>query len=239
MTLEASVRPALLAHRGASHAAPENTLRAFAHALDVDAADGLELDVRLTRDLVPVVFHDVELERMTGQGGNLAERSWDELATLRAGGEPIPSLAALGLFLAERPRVVVNVELKPMARFDLLVDQCRPHLERIAAVHTVIVSSFDPRVLMRCVGPWSRALLFEDPSALRALALLPTSVDLHPSAALVDTPTLAAWAAAHGPRAVRVWTVDDPLEARRLVSLGVSTLITNRPGPLRAELGAS
>ena len=49
-------RMTLLAHRGASHAAPENTLAAFARALDVEGADGLELDVRLSRDLVPVIF---------------------------------------------------------------------------------------------------------------------------------------------------------------------------------------
>lgn len=236
MSAHATPRPILLAHRGASHAAPENTLAAFARALDVEGADGLELDVRLTRDLTPVVFHDADLARMTGQGGMLADHTADELAGLRAGGEPIPTLAALVAFLEARAPTIVNVELKPLARPDLLVDACRPHLARLAARHTVIVSSFDPRALLRCEGPWARGLLFEDPNALRALPLLPP-VDLHPRATLVTAEALAAWSPASP--TIRAWTVDDAALARRLAALGVTTLITNRPGPLAAELEAS
>lgn len=229
----------LLAHRGASHAAPENTLAAFARALDVEGADGIEFDVRLTADGVPLVFHDADLGRMTGpegQGRAVAATAYEAIARLSAGGEPIPTLAEVVKWLDERPATIVNVELKPVVKPELLLEACRPLLTRLAGKHTVIVSSFDPRVLMRLFGPWTRALIFEDPAGLSALAYMPLPpVDLHASAALITPETAATWT---NGRSLRAWTVDDPIEAQRLVALGVTGLITNRPGPLRAELGA-
>ena len=65
MVAVASAAPKLIAHRGASHAAPENTLAAFAAAMDA-GADGVELDVRATRTGEVVVFHDPTLERLAG-----------------------------------------------------------------------------------------------------------------------------------------------------------------------------
>jgi len=237
------VTPRLIAHRGASHAAPENTLLAFARALDVEAADGLECDVRLSADDVPVVFHDVELMRMTGAPGRVQDRTVKELSDLRAAGEPIPTLATLVAFMASRARTHVNVELKPTARPTALVAAARPHLDALAVRHELVVSSFDPRALLAlCPSPLRLALIFEDPSALRALPLLGrpegAALDLHPAAALVDPERLAEWKHLLPSSSIRAWTVDDPAMARRLADLGVEVLITNRPGPLRAELGA-
>jgi glycerophosphoryl diester phosphodiesterase len=79
------------------------------------------------------------------------------------------------------------------------------------------------------------ALLFEDPRSLGALSLLDRArLDIHPRSDRVDASSAAAWHAA-GHR-IRVWTVDDVAEAHRLRALGVDAIITNRPGPLRAEL---
>lgn len=236
-------RLALLAHRGASHAAPENTLSAFALGFD-EGADGLECDLRLTSDGVPVVFHDDTLARMTGDPRPLAHTSSNELAGLRAGGEPIPTLAELVAFVRARfsnGRPIVNLELKPLARPADLVAAVRPHLSALAEVADLVLSSFDPRALALLAAgplpPHRLALLFDDPAALKALAFLPP-VDLHPPASLVTADTLREWAAAH--RVFRVWTVDDPAEAARLAALAVgspiSTLITNRPRAIRAAL---
>jgi len=235
----------LLAHRGASHAAPENTLAAFDRALDDEGADGIELDVRLSADGVPFVFHDADLARMTGAAGKLEATAAADLESLRVtGGHRIPTLAALADALAGRRRCVVNVELKPCARPRDLVAACLPALGAIAARHALVVSSFDPRALRLVADAGAAArgiaqlgLLFDDPSALAALPLLPP-VDLHPAAALVTAEALAAWAARAPGATLRAWTVDDAAEVRRLMALGVRTIITNRPGPLRAELAA-
>ena len=81
---------AVIAHRGASAEAPENTRVAFRRALAL-RVDAIELDVQLTRDGVPVVFHDAALRRLTGEPGRLADRTRRQLRRLRvAGREPIP-----------------------------------------------------------------------------------------------------------------------------------------------------
>src|SRR5512142_3151012 len=77
-------RPLVFAHRGGSHLAPENTLAAFDHGLAL-GADGLELDVHLSRDGRAVVHHDVRLERTTDATGPIADRSLAELAGIDAG----------------------------------------------------------------------------------------------------------------------------------------------------------
>jgi glycerophosphoryl diester phosphodiesterase len=109
--------PLIIAHRGASRKAPENTLAAFSRAIE-DGADGIELDVRLTADGALMVFHDSRLTRTTDGHGKIERCTLDELKGLSAGswfhplfrGEPIPTLDdALELM---RRRVGVNIELK-------------------------------------------------------------------------------------------------------------------------------
>src|SRR5438093_10169319 len=120
-------KPLVIAHRGASERAPENTLAAFSLAYDL-GADGIELDVHLSRDRVPVVIHDDTLERTTDGNGRVRALGILELKRLDAGGwkgeafkgEKIPTLAevvdALGdwLGLGARGRLsqrgLLNIE---------------------------------------------------------------------------------------------------------------------------------
>lgn len=233
----------LHAHRGASHAAPENTLAAFTLAV-VEGADAIELDVRLSADGVPVVFHDDTLERMAAVPGRVADLSWDTLSTLSVAGEPIPRLDALVAFTRTH-RVALNVELKPTPHPLALSAACAPILAELMDLVPVLVSSFDPRVLAdlhRRLPALPLALIFEDLRALSALRFLP-QVDLHPRSDLIDEASLPLLLDA--PRTLRAWTVDAPDVARRLVALehphapgqpAVGALITNRPAHLRAAL---
>lgn len=233
--------PILHAHRGASHAAPENTWRAFERAI-AEGADAIELDVRLTADDVAVVFHDDDLTRMTGIAGRMSATSSASLAGLRAGGEPIPWMSAL----LELDAPALNIELKPTPKPRQLVDAALPTLRALRC--PVLVSSFDPRVLVmlhEALPTLPLALIYEDARALAALRLLP-AVDLHPRHDLVTAESLPTLLT-DGALALRAWTVDDPIEALRLLALrhpldperpAVAALITNRPGPLRAEINA-
>src|SRR5262252_8539584 len=99
----AASRPLVFAHRGGSALAPENTIAAFDNGLAL-GADGLELDVHLSRDGVVVVHHDRLLDRTTALRGPIAERTADELG--RAG---IPSLEDV-LVRYREPRVIVEMK---------------------------------------------------------------------------------------------------------------------------------
>src|SRR5512138_1136096 len=79
-----SARPAVFAHRGGSALAPENTMAAFERGLAL-GADGIELDVHLSRDGVVVVHHDASVDRTTNCAGSVADLTADELARLDAG----------------------------------------------------------------------------------------------------------------------------------------------------------
>lgn len=111
--------PKVIAHRGASAYAPENTLAAFAKAYELGAT-WIELDVMLTRCGEIVIFHDDSLARTTNARGKLADFDYANLAKLDAGswlnkkfkGESIPTLAMLIEFLHQYP-LGVNIELKP------------------------------------------------------------------------------------------------------------------------------
>ena len=106
-------RPLIIGHRGASAAAPENTLAAFALA-QAQGADGIELDVQLSADGWPVVMHDSKLERTTNGQGRVQQLSLAQLQELDAGqGQTIPTLDEV--FETLGPNFLYNVELKTAA----------------------------------------------------------------------------------------------------------------------------
>lgn len=102
--------PAIVGHRGAAGLEPANTLAAIETALEYDV-DGIELDVRRTRDGTLVLFHDPVLDWATDGHGRVEERAWADLAGVEFHGEPIPTLAD-GLDILAEADVDVYLELK-------------------------------------------------------------------------------------------------------------------------------
>jgi glycerophosphoryl diester phosphodiesterase len=100
----------LVAHRGDHERAPENSLAAFRQALDAGAL-WLECDVQFTRDAVPALLHDENLQRMCGVDGKLCELPFAELPPL-LGGQPIPTLQELLALLSGYPRATLFLEIK-------------------------------------------------------------------------------------------------------------------------------
>lgn len=230
----------MIAHRGASAEAVENTLAAFRMARE-QGADGVELDVMRCSTGEVVVFHDDDLARLGGRGGLVRATPLDELRAIDlGGGEKIPLLDEV---LEELGPLLVNVELKSSStvRDDGLAGAVAGLLRRHAARARALVSSFDPLLLgrFRLRAPdIATGLLFAHDQELplrRAWAaplLHPTA--LHPEARLVDARSVAAWHARG--YALNVWTVDDPAELRLLAALGVDGVITNRPKFARSVL---
>ncbi|WP_223636913.1 glycerophosphodiester phosphodiesterase family protein [Corallococcus sp. EGB] len=235
----------LLAHRGASADAPENTLEAFAQAVR-QGADGVELDAMVCGSGEVVVCHDERLDRLAGQPWEVRTTPWWKLSRADVGTPlgfapaRIPLLEAVLDALPEH--FLVNIELK-CDRFDdggLAEGVARLVRERDLAGR-VVVSSFNPLCLFRlaAAAPTLRRGFLIDPDkpwALQAYALSPlvSSHSVHPFHEACTPERVAAWNDA-GLR-VAAWTVDDPQRARELRDLGVSYLITNRPGLVREAL---
>jgi len=229
--------PFLWAHRGASCSAPENTMTAFAAGVE-SGADGLELDIHLSRDGVPVVIHDETVERTSDGCGLVAEMTWQQLQQLDAGswfasefaGESIPALEEVLDTFGNQLRL--NLELKEfhagMAVLDLLSHY--PSAD-------IVVSSFNYDLLHRLRAVNSNlplAVLFDSGRWSRAVQIAKelSACSFNPEANLVSRPMVAACTQAALP--VFVWTVDQPSVARSLVRAGVSGFFTNDPATLRA-----
>ena len=143
-----------VAHRGWSGKAPENTLAAFRQAMGEPAVRWVELDVHLSRDLVPVVIHDPTLKRTANGKGRVCDFTVRELSRLDAGswfgsafaGERIPTLDQVLALTTGRCRL--NIEIKgedtPPAQ---IVGQVLGALRRRQADNEVVVTSFRPSVL--------------------------------------------------------------------------------------------
>ncbi|HUS69094.1 MAG TPA: glycerophosphodiester phosphodiesterase [Kofleriaceae bacterium] len=229
----------ILGHRGASARALENTMTAF-EAARADGADGVELDVWLTRDGELAVFHDDDLTRLAGRSGSVAAMDWREVAAVELhGGERVPRLPEV---LEAMAGLVVNVEIKPPGwrRAPAVVRAVEDCVARARASERVIVSSFDVAVvgLVRATTRLRAGLLFHDKQRrpLRRAWLAPVlRIDaVHPQKTLVDAASMRGWR--ERGYQVNVWTVDDAVEVRRLVGLGVDAIISNDPAAARRAM---
>ena len=231
--------PIAFAHRGGAEEFPENTLRAFRHAVELGYTH-VETDVHATADGVAVAFHDDALDRVTDSRGVVGELEWSEVRRARvAGTDPILRLDEL---LEELPDTRINIDPKSDAAVGPLVEVLR----RAGAVGRVCVCSFSDRrtgsVRDRigeglCVGAGPRGIA----RLLAASARLPAPVSLDYHVAQVPVrargmtivrPAVVSAAHRHGV-AVHVWTIDEPAEMHRLLDMGVDGVMTDRPSVLR------
>jgi glycerophosphoryl diester phosphodiesterase len=242
--------PQIFAHRGAKAVAPENTIPAFARALEMGVA-GIELDVHCSKDGRLVVIHDESLTRTTNGKGDVGDYTAAELANLDAGSHFSPEFATVGVptldevFDLVGDRCLVNVEVK--TNDPLGGDQVEPLLAMIEArrlYEQVIVSSFNPVSLIkiRHLNPKVRlGLLYYLPlmpwlrNAWFTPIMQPEAV--HPYSQLIDEAHMA-WARSHG-CAVNTWTVNEITEAKRLAALGVDVIMSDVPDQLMAALAGA
>ena len=228
--------PKIIAHRGASGHAPENTLAAFRLAMS-HHADGIEFDVMLTKDGQVAVIHDDTVDRTTNGSGLVKDLTLRELKALDAGeGETIPTLQdVLDEFGG---RCLLNIELKNYSSpFDALPVVVAKMLKAHDLGESVIISTFNPFNLPRfrrhCPGVKLGLLTVSGKANLWLWRLFRFDA-LHPHYEDVDQSLVSAVRARQ--QQVNVWTVDDPDEIRRLAALGVDSIITNHPQATRTAL---
>jgi glycerophosphoryl diester phosphodiesterase len=232
----------VIAHRGASAYAPENTLPAFELALR-QGADMLELDVQRSADGVLVVFHDDTTERWDGRRRLATACTLAELRALDIGGARVATLAEVCAFARERD-VRLNVEIKGLGIGALVAHMLRD--ERVEDL--VLISSFEagalrevaaasprlPRAYLMGNDTYRPDVRLREAWPFAALRRLDVAA-WHPSR---DLPLLT-WLIPRVRRAgyaVNVWTVDDVAAMRRLIALGVDGIITDVPDVLRGVL---
>jgi glycerophosphoryl diester phosphodiesterase len=244
----------VIAHRGASAEAPENTLAAFRRAAEMGAGF-VELDLQLTRDSRLVVLHDAVLDRTTNGSGLAAAKTLAELRQLDAGswfdgrgsagtegkfaGERIPVLEEVFAF-ARDSDVGLYLELKS----GLLTNAAQTlaaALRSSGEMRRSVVISFDTGVLAqirKIEPPIVTGFLYDQaPADPVAEALFAGARQLLPQVDLV-TPELVGRAHA-GDLKVATWTVDAPDEMRELMAAGVDGIITNRPNVLLEVLAGA
>jgi glycerophosphoryl diester phosphodiesterase len=251
--------PVAIAHRGGAHAAPENTMAAFAHAVELGYRY-LETDVHLTRDGVLVAFHDARLDRVTDRTGAIADLGLDEVRAADAGfaftadgGRSFP-FRARGVRVPHLEELLVRW---PAARWsidpksDACVAPLALLLDRLGAWHRVCVGSFSDARLrsIRMLGGDGRACTSMGPRAVavaRVTSLAGAMAALHADCLQVPlrrgrlpivTPRFVRAAHRRG-LPVHVWVVDDAPTMHRLLDLRVDGIMTDELELLRGVFAA-
>jgi glycerophosphoryl diester phosphodiesterase len=250
--------PLIIAHRGASVIAPENTLAAFALAME-SGADGIELDVRLARDCVPVVIHDATLRRtglrkeavasMTAkQFGKVDAGTWFNRAHPRRAREEytrefVPTLdQVFRLFQDRDARLYVEVKFGTNEGVADLTQAVAQLIKKHKLRSRVVVVSFNLAALARIKlfdSTIRTGALFEPKSDLSTIVrkqrMIKAAIDrganeilLHRSIATRSAVRMAA----ENDLPVVVWTVDDPKWIDRARWMGIHALITNNPAKM-------
>jgi len=266
MNVHATLRPLVVAHRGASSDAPEHTLGAYVRAIE-DGADGLEADVRLTADGHLVCVHDRKVDRTSNGRGVLSTLELADLESLDFGSwkadesdEEAPdqleadhrrvlTLERLLELVVDAPRPVdLAIETKHPTRYAGLVE--RTLIETLArfglAAHAergngqVRVMSFSEVALRRVrrLAPGLPMVLLMDrvPVAYR-FGVLPRGVSVAgPSIDIVRAHPRFVQKLHSQGHAVHVWTVDEPADVDLVAQLGVDVIITNRPRSVLDQL---
>jgi glycerophosphoryl diester phosphodiesterase len=251
--------PYIIAHRGASALAPENTIAAFRKAIG-DGAEGIEFDVRLARDGVPVVIHDASLKRVGARAGLIAQYTSEELGKIDVGSwynrfkperadevfatETVSTLESVLFFLRDY-KGLIYVEIKcrkaEIERISKAVCEIISRSPRL--LPQIIVKSFrlETIPIIKSFCPEAQTAALFAPKILTILRkekriaelaheIGADQISVHFSLATRNLMKKA------GERnlPVTIWTADNPLWARRAGELGIRAIITNNPARLLA-----
>lgn len=257
------ILPLIIGHRGAAAVAPENTLLSFERAL-TDGADGIEFDVRLAEDAVPVVIHDSTLRRTAMRRGQIAGLSSSELMEIDVGSwfnQRRPRLAQAQYALARIPTLANVFEMMKDRRALLYLEMKCGAKDRHALAREVVKLieefSFHARIIVESFDLASVAEIKRLNSSIRTAALFdrkwsrpaPSALSLIERAHNCGAEEIALHRSLARRRSVAeatkrgletvVWTVDNPAWVERAIKFGVGAIITNHPARLlarRAEL---
>ena len=232
--------PLVIAHRTTMGHAPENTLLGIRKALKMGCA-GVEIDVQLSADGIPVLIHDDLLDRTTSGSGPVAAASLADLQALDAGeGEPVPTLREALELINGQILFAIELKISPEADVPALSTAVLEEIERVDALPWTWLWSFDSETVIELANraPHGRRIAH--------LCLTPTAeiwqiaaehrldgISMH-SMGLTEANVTAC--RAHE-MAAFVWTVNEPADIQRCVKLGATGIVGDYPERIQAALG--
>jgi glycerophosphoryl diester phosphodiesterase len=229
-------RTQVTAHRGASKAAPENTMPAFEAAIE-SGADYIELDVQLTKDGELVVFHDDNIKRTTNGNGILTNMTYDELQKYSAGSwfkddgsfddVKIPKLSEVLELVGHD--ILLNIEIKSHGNVKATAEKVVELVEEYDIGSSCYITSFSYQALKKVkeLQPKIKTALIANiaPSTVYSQMKYIDAVSMN---YLFVNSSVVNYAH-HSGKKVFVWTVDRSGEMKKMMALGVDNIITNRP----------
>ncbi len=249
--------PSIIAHRGASHDAPENTLPAFKLSFE-QKADGFEGDFHLTADGQIVAMHDADLKRTGGVERKVSEMTLAEIRSLDVGGWKSPQFAG-----TVAPTLAECLAVLPKDKLFFIEIKCGPEI--VPALNSTLASAGVSLSQLRVISfnadvikavkeqvPGMKAFWLtsfkapegqtqKQPTLDQVLeqlkAIHADGLDCRADVEVVNESFVAGLRQAG--YEFHVWTVDDPAVANRMIQLGVDSITTNRPGFLREQLQPS
>lgn len=239
--------PKIIGHRGAAGYAPENTIESVHTAADM-GVEWIELDVKLTKDNIPIIFHDDTLERTTNGSGPVAEKTLEELRELDCGdwfsegfaGLQIPTLEEMIDVLIERD-LGLNLEIKPCPgrekeTAEIALDMLSTYWD---AHDKLLISSFSHvclEIALDMAFDWYRGVLLPPDIPENWVSIVeylqPVSVNISAETATRDL----CDAIMDMEKRILAYTVNDPYTARQLQSWGVDGFFTDMPDILQENL---
>jgi glycerophosphoryl diester phosphodiesterase len=222
----------IIAHRGASNLAPENSLKAFRKAIEL-GADYIEFDIHKSKDGKIIIMHDANIFRMTGKSGIIKNMTFEELKNLEVGdGEKIPTLFML-IKLA-KGKIALNCEIKVKGLEEKLVEI----LQENDIIESTLISSFktgillkiqklEPQLRLAVLRPsrmqWITSLI--SPKRMITTATKNRFYAVNPRCFFVNNKFVER---AHNHNLkVFPWTIDSEKKMKKLVKIGVDGIITN------------
>jgi glycerophosphoryl diester phosphodiesterase len=244
----------IIAHRGASHDAPENTMAAFNLAIE-QGADGFEADFYLSKDGHVVCLHDADTHRVAGKKLLVREAAFDELRALDVGrwkgpqwkGERIPTLEEVLAAVPDGKKIFVELKssrevVGPMAKI-LAASKLQPEQVTVISFHADAIAECKRQL------PHIKALWLCGMKKKRDGTPPPTAEQVAATLKQIRADGLDAEGVPEyfnrayierlrqlGCREFHVWTIDDPQVADFYAKLGAASITTNRPGWLREEM---
>ncbi|MCY7942337.1 glycerophosphodiester phosphodiesterase [Bacillus inaquosorum] len=237
----------IFAHRGASGQFPENTMLAFEKGIEA-GADGIELDVQLTKDGRIVVIHDERLDRTTSLKGFVKDTAYDVIKTANAAANhnqmdndiKVPLLEDV-LSWAEKKNFLINIELKnSVIRYEGMEEKVLEAVKRFNIEERVILSTFNHESLALCARLATnieRAALTSDVlyQADRYITSIPAS-GYHPKLNSPATADKVLKKMRNSSIKVRPYTVNRPEDMKRLFEAGADGIFTDFPAKALALL---
>lgn len=222
------MRPLVISHRACGGHAPENTLQGVRTAIEL-GAEAVEIDVQSSADGVPVLMHDFTVDRVTGGEGAVANLTLEQLRSLKAGGEPVPTLAEV--LDVTRGKVLLVMEIK------------QPGIEEQVSS---VVSAADAAVEVMCWSFFPGALegmRAADPRIPTALLVAPEGVGRWPAmrerALSIGAQGVSVFFLGIDERitedcrrsglALYAWTANEPEQISKLIAQGVDGICSDYP----------